>query len=68
MRASLRAQLSHARDALFPRHMCGKKKRYATRDFAMVRLRVRQPDEPAKLYVYQCPECAGWHLTKMEPA
>ena len=66
--ASLRAQLASWRDVLFPRRMCAGKKRYATRLFAMRILRVRQPMQAERLYVYQCPECRGWHLTRMEQA
>lgn len=66
MMVSLRAQLSVIRDQLFPRRMCAKKKRYATERFALDIMRIRQPLEPVPLHVYRCPECGGFHLTKME--
>lgn len=62
----MRAQLAAVRDTLFPRRMCAKKRRYATRMLATFVLRDRQPKEQAKLQVYECPECHGWHLTRLE--
>lgn len=66
MMVSLRAQLARARDVLFPRRMCAKKKRYATIGYAEHILQLRQPREDAALHVYRCPECCGYHLTKLE--
>lgn len=66
MMVSLRAQLSRARDVLFPRRMCAKKKRYATRGYAEHVHNIRQPKEDATLHVYECQECRGYHLTKLE--
>lgn len=65
MASSLARMLGPVRDALFPRRMCAKKTRYATEGEARCILRRRQPLEQAQLWTYQCPECSGWHLTKM---
>jgi hypothetical protein len=62
---NLRSQLSAIRDALFPRRMCAKKKRYVTASFAVSALNRRIQYEQG-LQIYKCPECHGWHLTKME--
>lgn len=66
MMVSLRAQLARVRDCLFPRRMCAKKKRYATAGYARSVLNYRQPHEAQRLFLYECPECRGWHITKME--
>jgi predicted RNA-binding Zn-ribbon protein involved in translation (DUF1610 family) len=46
--------------------MCAKKKRYVLRSYAIRVIATRQPLEPAHLSTYKCPECGGWHITKME--
>lgn len=67
MMASLRSQLATIRDELFPRRMCAKKKRYATVGYAYLILKRREHLADSPLYVYRCPECGGFHLTKMQP-
>ena len=71
MRSALRMQLEAVREELFPRAHnalgCGKKKRYLDEGEAEAVRRLRQRDEPARLYTYQCQECHGWHLTKLDP-
>lgn len=62
---SMRAQLSRIRDLLIPRRICAKKKRYLSEHYAMRVMRVRQPYESVELHVYRCPECNGWHLTRL---
>ena len=67
MPRSLREQLCIARDDLWPRKMCAKKKRYFAQWYAKRVMRecmVKRPDE--QLYVYHCPECSGWHITRMQ--
>ena len=65
MNGSLRAQLVRVRDVVAPRRMCVKKARYAEQWRAERVRRDRQPREKETLYVYRCPDCRGWHLTKM---
>ena len=65
MAGNLRQQLAQLRDEIFPRRMCAKKKRYVSEKYALSVLRFRQPKEPEKLFQYHCPECKGWHITKM---
>ena len=60
-------QLSIVRDRLFPRRMCAKKVRYLSAGAAHLIRKRRQPKEKATLFVYRCPECDGYHLTKMKP-
>lgn len=47
---------------------CVRKKRYATKVEAQKAAKAgsRKRDAPA-LYVYQCPDCGGWHLTHRKP-
>lgn len=66
MMASLRAQLSGIRDRILPRHMCAKKKRYLTLHYAERIRKLRQPLSEETLHIYRCPECRGYHLTKLE--
>ena len=70
---SLREQLVKARDQLFPRKVCAKKKRYATEQHAKSVIKARLAsgrDLPEHLTCYRCPDpvCGGWHLTKKEQA
>ena len=73
--ATLRDQLRHARERLFPRDGnalgCGKKVRYIDEPEARRALRRRMfgkiNPETNQLYVYPCTECKGWHLTKLKP-
>ena len=65
MTGDLRSQLARIRDKMFPRRMCAKKKRYVSKEYADSVIRFRQPNEPEQLYCYQCPDCNGWHLTKL---
>lgn len=69
MTRPLRSQLEEIRDLLFPRTDnalgCGKKKRYVTEELAVRALHGRQKFVPETLFHYHCPECGGWHLTKM---
>lgn len=65
MMASLRAQLARVRDVVLPRE-CDGKKRYITENYARKVQRLRQPKEPERLFVYECPLCGGWHLTRRE--
>lgn len=41
-----------------------KKTRYETRKIAARRAKIHGKNHKRKLYVYQCPACNGWHLTK----
>lgn len=64
MTASMRAQLAKVRDVVLPRE-CDGKKRYITENYARKVMRLRQPLESERLYVYCCPICrGGWHLTR----
>lgn len=61
-----RQQLAEIRDRLFPRRMCAKKNRYLSEEYARRVLHRRQALSDEALYLYECPECGGWHLTRME--
>ena len=64
---SLRSQLSDARDWLFPRK-CLRKQRWMTERIAksVIRTRLAAKNAPPALYCYTCPECGGWHITRMK--
>lgn len=62
---NMRAQLADIRDRLFPRRMCVKKVRYSEPGYARGVLNRRQKEEVVELHLYQCPDCSGWHITKM---
>ena len=67
MSASWRAQLVAVRDVVAPRRMCRKKNRYETQRLAKkVIVERRASGWPTELYAYRCPECRGWHITRME--
>lgn len=64
---NLRAQLAVIRDRLFPRpRLCSKKVRYQEAGEARGVLNRRQSLETVPLFLYRCPACDGWHITKME--
>jgi len=68
----LRDQLRSARDALFPRDDnalgCGKKKRYIDCTEAERVRNTRARVTGLQLWKYECSECSGWHLSKLQPA
>lgn len=66
MSGTLKAQLSRARDQLFPRTSpgCYGKNRYATKHMAELAMGLRQKEVEHALYVYHCGSCDGWHMTK----
>jgi len=45
---------------------CLGKKRYRTFDFAekLAKKIAKDPQRPTQLYVYGCPSCQGFHLTR----
>lgn len=46
------------------RDRCGGKARYHTIKMAEHNQRIRERATDTPLYIYHCPDCEGWHLTK----
>lgn len=46
---------------------CRRKHQYKTKSQAKTSARRFGGQSQRKLYVYECPECAGWHLTHIDP-
>ena len=65
MSASLREQLLPLMSG--PMKGCVKKTRYRFQSEAQdVMRKRRESGEVGPLFSYQCPHCAGWHLTRLE--
>lgn len=48
-------------------YACRRKNSYPTKDVAEYKAALRSPYFQWPLYVYRCPVCRGYHLTKMAP-
>ena len=47
---------------------CGRKRRYETRvEAAKAAEKSSRRKDAAKIFVYECPYCGGWHLTHRRP-
>lgn len=47
---------------------CERKVRYLTKGRARDSAKRQSGASGLKLYTYECPNCGGWHITKMPPA